>query len=1144
MSSPTGDHGTAQRQSAQKPRFAFVTLLTTDEYLPAALVVAHSLRLVHAQSSSLSDQDRQALASDYDLNDPNASLPHLGPWPAVPTAQKGAQSDVHLVAIVTPETLAIQSIRSLLAVYDRVIGVETLGIESVLAMQQAGQIEPKGKSRQVFAHDSASPLDVNQISLDNLALLDRPDLGTDRGAALTKLHAWRLTDYDKVLFLDADTLILQPLAHLFLTKHHFAASPDTGWPDIFNSGVMLLTPSHDTFDGLLQLAAERGSWDGADQGLINEHFGGEVGSGFEGRGGGWSRLPFTYNTTALGGYTYAPAFARYGDNVKVAHFIGADKPWRSSIRSRSNASLAVQGITNNKANLSARWWAVYDGFYPSQPPTPAFGDGSDSAAGSDIEVRITERGAEIVERPRPRMFQVPAFQAAWDSLAGQNASRGLTVEQLQKSFSAGSHMASGDDEGRYDSLPLHGRIDLIAPRFVRPQKETFSRPHGIETSQTTPTAPAGTQHSTASNNAPPESFPSQSWDATTSSPPHDSTPAGHQMRNPPDTYFTNAWDKPAAELSREEKERRRQFLNPNLRQGSNAEQLWGYIPPEAREIHTFSHLTDRPDEKLVRPVFPWEERQSSVGPTDNQSGGKTTRVFPGDPAFNTLSGSRAPSYHRTRSSDPSLGGGHAGGAHATRKWDDHAVYATSHGSPSASPPTERGFNTGNLVARYGNVWDAEGALGPPPANTRAPQQRSEESDRQQEARRQAYTYASSSGVGRRSRRGTKSSGGSIGGPTPGPGGSVLGGRPSSTYVPNVYDDYLPAPRATLRRSFDAAVGAASGLGEARASNVTPRSNLTSAMMARQASSATSDGASIDQPMYGREGSGVYDRTLSRLGGETALSGQHGGAGEVEASSSWNSHLTDLIRLGEQPGSAVDQAGSGSHRSRPSASGMSLNRAYRSRHHGGEEDDGDDETSSDESKDSTGSARSPYCGAPPLNLTAQHGSSQGGSEWESRSPPQGGHQSGVDAGSGPGAGTDRLTVPESYSSSQSGADEMLPREREGPGYLRKAQASSFVRSHITPRSPRHTHHPLLGSSTTGSGVTPSTTIPVGRHSLESTEDAQQGMVDPSGYLVEPSVQSANTVSPAPALTGRARIKPNKRPNHGPSAEYGYGEGWLG
>ena len=37
----------------------------------------------------------------------------------------------------------------------------------------------------------------------NLALLTRPDLGI----TFTKFHCWRLTQYSKCVFLDADTLV-------------------------------------------------------------------------------------------------------------------------------------------------------------------------------------------------------------------------------------------------------------------------------------------------------------------------------------------------------------------------------------------------------------------------------------------------------------------------------------------------------------------------------------------------------------------------------------------------------------------------------------------------------------------------------------------------------------------------------------------------------------------------------------------------------------------------------------------------------------------------------------------------------------------------------------------------------------------------
>ena len=45
-------------------------------------------------------------------------------------------------------------------------------------------------------------------------------------------------------------------------REELSAAPDVGWPDCFNSGVFVFTPSQDTFRALLQLASETGSFDG------------------------------------------------------------------------------------------------------------------------------------------------------------------------------------------------------------------------------------------------------------------------------------------------------------------------------------------------------------------------------------------------------------------------------------------------------------------------------------------------------------------------------------------------------------------------------------------------------------------------------------------------------------------------------------------------------------------------------------------------------------------------------------------------------------------------------------------------------------------------------------------------------------------
>lgn len=101
---------------------------------------------------------------------------------------------------------------------------------------------------------------------DNLALLGRPELNI----TFTKLHLWNLTDYDKLVFLDADTLPLRNIDDLF-DRPNFSAAPDAGWPDCFNSGVFVTEPSEKDYHDLKKMATEQGSFDGNNNKTRNDH---------------------------------------------------------------------------------------------------------------------------------------------------------------------------------------------------------------------------------------------------------------------------------------------------------------------------------------------------------------------------------------------------------------------------------------------------------------------------------------------------------------------------------------------------------------------------------------------------------------------------------------------------------------------------------------------------------------------------------------------------------------------------------------------------------------------------------------------------------------------------------------------------------
>nr|XP_054962304.1 glycogenin-2 isoform X6 [Pan paniscus] len=100
---------------------------------------------------------------------------------------------------------------------------------------------------------------------------------------------------------------------------------------------------------------EHGSFDGADQGLLNSFF------------RNWSttdihkHLPFIYNLSSNTMYTYSPAFKQFGSSAKVVHFLGSMKPWNYKYNPQSG-SVLEQGSASSSQHQAAflhLWWTVY-----------------------------------------------------------------------------------------------------------------------------------------------------------------------------------------------------------------------------------------------------------------------------------------------------------------------------------------------------------------------------------------------------------------------------------------------------------------------------------------------------------------------------------------------------------------------------------------------------------------------------------------------------------------------------------------------------------------------------------------------------------------------------------------------------------------
>jgi len=217
-----------------------------------------------------------------------------------------------------------------------------------LCVMVSSLVSPPVKRSLSLVFDDVVEVDlIESGDTTNLALMDRPDLGL----TFTKLRCWLLHQFDKCVFMDADTMAVQNIDELF-DREEFSAAPDAGWPDCFNSGVFVFRPSQDTYEKLLSFALTHGSFDGGDQGLLNLFF------------KDWSlmdpsrRLPFIYNVVSQAFYSYLPAFMRFNKDIKVVHFIGSIKPWHH-VYDKTTNRVQIQSVPGHDAGFLQTWWDIF-----------------------------------------------------------------------------------------------------------------------------------------------------------------------------------------------------------------------------------------------------------------------------------------------------------------------------------------------------------------------------------------------------------------------------------------------------------------------------------------------------------------------------------------------------------------------------------------------------------------------------------------------------------------------------------------------------------------------------------------------------------------------------------------------------------------
>ncbi|KAL3819727.1 hypothetical protein ACJIZ3_005632 [Penstemon smallii] len=158
----------------------------------------------------------------------------------------------------------------------------------------------------------------------------------------SKFRIWQLKEYDKVMFIDSDLIVKRNLDEFFIQPQLSAAGNCE--KHFFNSGLMLIEPSICTFDTLMKKRFVIESYNGGDQGFLNEMF------------SWWHRLPAEVN--------YLKVFVDFKDHVHqipedvyAIHYFGL-KPWKCRVDYDCNWNWPdFREYASNSAH--ERWLDVY-----------------------------------------------------------------------------------------------------------------------------------------------------------------------------------------------------------------------------------------------------------------------------------------------------------------------------------------------------------------------------------------------------------------------------------------------------------------------------------------------------------------------------------------------------------------------------------------------------------------------------------------------------------------------------------------------------------------------------------------------------------------------------------------------------------------
>ena len=191
--------------------------------------------------------------------------------------------------------------------------------------------------------------DIIVVGMDNQILSS--NVGYYRHS-FQKFQAFKMTQYDRIIWLDADSLLMKPIDHLFDLPTVSVAAPIANWENemCVTSALMIITPSIEVWNTLIVPNLHK-YVNRADMDLLNEVYEHRIGD---------NRilpemlvLPSKYLTLTTE-FTYPEPYnndEKLWKDVYVFHFSGAfGKPWNINLHHKMNEN------TKNIYNMYKRSW--------------------------------------------------------------------------------------------------------------------------------------------------------------------------------------------------------------------------------------------------------------------------------------------------------------------------------------------------------------------------------------------------------------------------------------------------------------------------------------------------------------------------------------------------------------------------------------------------------------------------------------------------------------------------------------------------------------------------------------------------------------------------------------------------------------------